>query len=136
MNKKVITIVVAVLLLAAYVRYGVSKGEISADDLARLEDSTEERQPEMKEFIVDANNFSFSPTELRVKRGDSIKITLVSGEGFHDFVVEEFNARSASVNTRQETVIEYVADKEGEFEFYCSVGNHRQMGMRGKLIVE
>ena len=50
MNKKVITIVVAVLLLAAYVRYGVSKGEISADDLARLEDSTEERQPEMKEL--------------------------------------------------------------------------------------
>lgn len=24
----------------------------------------------------------------------------------------------------------------GEFEFYCSIGNHRQMGMKGVLRVE
>jgi len=34
------------------------------------------------------------------------------------------------------TSVEFVADQEGAFEYYCSVGNHRQQGMKGTLIVE
>jgi plastocyanin len=29
-----------------------------------------------------------------------------------------------------------VADKKGTFEYYCSVGQHRALGMKGKLVVE
>jgi uncharacterized cupredoxin-like copper-binding protein len=32
--------------------------------------------------------------------------------------------------------VQFVADKTGTFEFYCSVGNHRQMGMVGTLVVQ
>ena len=38
--------------------------------------------------------------------------------------------------TGQIDEVEFVVDKAGTFEYYCSVGNHRQMGMVGKLIVE
>lgn len=36
----------------------------------------------------------------------------------------------------QEDVIEFTPDKAGSFEYYCSVGKHREMGMKGMLTVE
>jgi uncharacterized cupredoxin-like copper-binding protein len=50
--------------------------------------------------------------------------------------VDEFDARTVIVQPGQTAEVEFVADKTGTFEYYCSVGTHRQMGMVGKLIVE
>jgi len=91
---------------------------------------------EIKTFNIDARNFSFSKKEIRVKRGDRVRIDLSSVEGFHDWVVDEFNAKTSRVNTGQKTSVEFIADTAGTFEYYCSVGSHRQFGMAGKLIVE
>ena len=89
-----------------------------------------------REFMVEARNFEFSVKEIRVKKGDKVRINFKSTNGFHDWVVDEFNARTAQVNTGGSSFIDFKADKTGTFEFYCSVGTHRQMGMVGKLIVE
>lgn len=91
---------------------------------------------EMKIFKITGQNFRFSQNEIRVKKGDRVKIEFESTDGFHDWVVDEFSGRTAQVNTGGKAFAEFVADKTGEFEFYCSVGKHRQMGMKGKLIVE
>jgi nitrite reductase (NO-forming) len=40
------------------------------------------------------------------------------------------------VNGGETTSVEFVADKTGTFEYYCSVGAHRAMGMTGSLVVE
>ena len=40
------------------------------------------------------------------------------------------------INGGETDSIEFVADKVGTFEYYCSVGQHRSMGMVGKLTVE
>jgi plastocyanin len=85
---------------------------------------------------VSARNFSYNPTEIRVKRGDTVKIVLNVEAGMHDWVVDEFDARTDVVSTGETTEVTFIADQAGEFEYYCSVGNHRQMGMVGTLIVE
>ncbi|MDQ3014835.1 MAG: cupredoxin domain-containing protein [bacterium] len=90
----------------------------------------------VKSFTVTSSNFKFSPTEIRVKKGDRVKVTLNNTNGFHDFVIDEFNARTKQINGAGTDTIEFVASKTGTFEYYCSVGNHRQMGMVGKIIVE
>lgn len=89
-----------------------------------------------KVFKITGENFSFSQNEIRVKKGDRVKINFESVGGFHDWTVAEFNARTMRVNTGGKTSVEFFANKAGEFEYYCSVGQHRQMGMKGKLIVE
>jgi nitrite reductase (NO-forming) len=71
-----------------------------------------------------------------VKLGETVRINLTNEQGFHDWVIDEFNARTKQINAGQTDTVEFVADKVGTFEYYCSVGNHRQMGMIGKLIVE
>jgi plastocyanin len=89
----------------------------------------------VKEFNITGTNFAFSTKEIRVKQGDRVKINFIS-EGVHDWVVDEFNARTSVLQTGKSESIEFVASKTGTFEYYCSVGQHRQMGMKGNLIVE
>lgn len=89
-----------------------------------------------KTFNLSARNFAFSQTELRVKQGDKVKVVLTSADGFHDWAVDEFDAKTGRVTTGGTTEVEFTVDKAGSFQYYCSVGQHRQMGMVGTLIVE
>ncbi len=90
----------------------------------------------IKTFTVTGQNYSLSPSEIKVKKGDTVKIVFKNNSGTHDWVIDEFNARTSRIQTGQTAEVEFVADKTGTFEYYCSVGSHRQQGMVGKLIVE
>ncbi len=90
----------------------------------------------VKEFTVEGSNFKFSVAEMRVKKGDAVKVVFKNVEGFHDWVIDEFNTKTKQLKAGEQETIEFVADKLGTFEYYCSVGEHRKMGMVGKLIVE
>ncbi len=86
-------------------------------------------------FAVSAESFAFTPSAMTVKKGDTVRITLTNVEGFHDFVIDEFDVATSRLATGASEAIEFIADKAGTFEFYCSVGSHRQMGMKGTLTV-
>lgn len=88
-----------------------------------------------KVFTVTAGNFAFSPATLSVNRGDVVRIIFVNNEGFHDWVLDEFAARTPQLDAGQRAEVSFVADRTGSFEYYCSVGTHRSMGMVGKLVV-
>jgi plastocyanin len=99
--------------------------------------STDSAMPtETKEFTVTGSAFKFDPAEIKVKQGDKVRIVFKNSGGMHDWVVDEFNARTKVLQSGQSETIEFVADKTGTFEYYCGVGNHRQMGMKGNLVVE
>ena len=86
-------------------------------------------------FTVEGQNFSFAPSQMEVKEGDTVRITFKNVGGFHDFVIDEFDVATSQFGAGQEETVEFVADKTGSFEFYCSVGNHRAQGMVGTLTV-
>lgn len=90
---------------------------------------------EEKTFTIITTPYKFSMTEIKVKKGDRVRIVLKNEGGLHDWVVDEFNARTKQLKVGETDTIEFVADKVGTFEYYCSVMQHRQMGMVGKLIV-
>jgi plastocyanin len=99
-------------------------------------DSGEANVEGQKTFNVDASKFKFSVTEMRVKKGDKVKVILTNKDGLHDWVLDEFNARTSQIEVGKSVTVEFIADNTGTFEYYCSVGSHRKMGMVGKLIVE
>ena len=90
----------------------------------------------LKEFAVTGKNFEFSVKEIRVKKGDFVHINFTSTDSMHDLRVSEYNVGAATVSAGNSSSVEFAADKAGSFEFFCSIGNHRQMGMVGKFIVE
>lgn len=109
----------------------------SAAPTQSTEESTGDAMSEnVQEITVTGSNFKFDKSEIRVKQGDKVKITFKNSGGTHDFVIDELNVKTPVIQSGEEEVAEFTADKAGTFEFYCSIGTHRTMGMKGNLIVE
>ncbi len=89
----------------------------------------------VKEFTVEGGKFYFKPNTMTVKKGDTVKITFKNVDGFHDFKLDGFNVATTQFQSPGEQTVEFVADKVGNFEYYCSVGQHKAMGMKGTLTV-
>ncbi|MDP3995251.1 MAG: cupredoxin domain-containing protein [bacterium] len=85
---------------------------------------------------ITGKNFEFSDTEIRVKKGDTITVNFTSTDGFHDWMVPGLGVATDQVNTGESASVTFTAEEAGEFEYYCSVGSHRQLGMVGMLIIE
>lgn len=89
-----------------------------------------------KEFTVEGSKFSFSVKEIKVKKGDKVRVTFTNKDGVHDWRLDEFSAATKQIEAGQSEIVEFTANQAGTFEYYCSVGQHRKNGMAGKLIVE
>ena len=89
-----------------------------------------------KTFTIVGSNFKFAPNEMKVNKGDTVKVIFKSQGKLHDFVIDEFKVKTAQLGEDKSEEVTFVADKTGTFEFYCSVGEHREMGMKGNLIVQ
>ena len=85
---------------------------------------------------LDAFNYGYSIKEITVKKGQTVRIEMNVTQGTHDWVVDEFDAKTAVVSSGRTASVIFTADTEGTFEYYCSVSNHRAQGMVGTLIVE
>lgn len=90
---------------------------------------------EGREFFIEGEDEA-NP-DLVVQQGDTVEVTLCVTGGNHDWVVDEFAVATEQIGADSPcSTVEFVADQVGEFEYYCSVGNHRAEGMVGTLVVE
>lgn len=86
----------------------------------------------VKQFTVHARSTGYDMTEIKVKQGDTVKITLKNEQGMHSLKIKGYNKE-----VRGGKSITFVADKAGEFVFSCNIScgkNHK--AMTGKLIVK
>lgn len=87
-------------------------------------------------FVIKATDFSFSPTEVAVSAGQTFFLELQSEVGKHNLVIEKTAFKTKVLNQGETEVLEVNIDQPGTYNFFCSVGSHRQLGMEGKLIVQ
>lgn len=87
-------------------------------------------------ITIEAGSFYYKPNEFRVKKGEKVKVVLNSVSMMHDFVIDELDVKLPITKSGETGSIEFTPTEAGTFEFYCSVGQHRQMGQIGTLIVE
>ncbi len=90
-----------------------------------------------REITVIGTEFSFEPSSIKVKKGERIRLTFKNqGRAIHNLVIPDLNVRTSVIPGNSQEVIEFVADKTGDFVFYCSVPGHRSAGMEGDLQVQ
>lgn len=111
----------------------------------------EEQQPGMKVFKVIIGHTFYSPNTFAVSRGDTVRFFANSAKGTgiesgfshnHGMTIDEYGI-NAAVNSEDQSspvIIEFLADKAGEFEIYCKTcldgpfgANHP--AIKAKLIV-
>ena len=76
----------------------------------------------------------YSLKEITVKKGDTVKIEITVTKGNHDFNIDEYNIH-VETPLNQPTLVEFKADRTGEFVYYCSMPGHRANGHWGTLTV-
>lgn len=115
----------------------------SSDDTSGLDDKGTDisggitvTTGKIQTFTITADNYAFSTKAMTVNKGDTVRITLKSSNGTHDLKVDGYDVKTDRLSSGEEDTIEFVADKAGTFEFYCTYGNHRAMGMKGTLTVK
>lgn len=85
--------------------------------------------------IVEAGSFYYQPNLIKVKKGQKVKLVLNSVSMQHDFNIDELKIKIPVTKSGSSASVEFSVDRVGEYEFYCSVGEHRANGQVGKLIV-
>jgi len=152
-----IIVVVLVILIAVGAFFFFFRGDSSSSTTGNIvgsgnspnQDNSQYNPPSsgspstgnVKTFVITGDHFRFfmngvENSDIKVKQGDKVRIEFSNTEGFHDWKIDEFNAATEQVGVGKATFVEFVADKKGTFEYYCSVGSHRANGMKGDFIVE
>lgn len=91
----------------------------------------------IQEITISGEEFKFSPPTLTVKKGQKVKLVFKNAGKFpHDFAIADLNIKTKIIQGGQEDTIEFTADKTGTFTYVCTVGDHEEKGMTGKIVVE
>lgn len=76
--------------------------------------------PQARTFQIDARQFAYSPSELKVNAGDTVTIKLVSNDVVHGLYVDGYDV-AVEADPGQTVTLTFVADKPGSFRFRCNV---------------
>ena len=76
--------------------------------------------PGERTFQIDARQFAYSPSELYVNPGDTVKIKLVSTDVVHGLYVDGYGV-SVEADPGQTATLTFIANKPGAFRFRCHV---------------
>jgi len=100
------------------------------------ESTTSISKPGLHEIDLEAKRFEYTPSEIRVKKGDILILRLTSTDVDHGFTIDEYDIK-VDLPAKETKILQFTADKAGEFAYYCSIycGSEHE-SMKGKLIVE
>jgi cytochrome c oxidase subunit II len=91
---------------------------------------------EYHEIKMTAKKYEFNPNVITVKKGEKVRLIVTAIDRDHGLEIEGYGINQR-LKKGQPAMIDFTADKAGEFVFKCSVpcglGHGR---MKGKLIVQ
>lgn len=100
------------------------------------DDKSVDENVSVRVFNVAAKQFEFIPAIIRVKKGNRVVLNIASADVEHGFAIDEYKINK-TIPVGESITVDFIADKAGQFEFYCSVYcGSGHSNMRGKLVVE
>jgi cytochrome c oxidase subunit 2 len=86
----------------------------------------------VREFKITAQKFEFSPSVIKVKRGDHVRLTVTALDAEHGFKLDGFHI-DRKVPKGEAVTVDFTADQAGEFSFQCShfcgMGHNNMRGL-------
>lgn len=92
------------------------------------------QEGEVREITVEGDEYKFNPGELSFNKGEKVKLTFTNtGKLPHNLTIDELGVATDTIPGGKSTMLEFTVGKTGTFKSYCSVGNHRALGMEGDV---
>jgi len=147
MNKILITIIIVVVIagLGWYLTATYNDNDTTNENtnsitvtsntnaISNIND-TETMEP--VDYEISMTEYTYSITDINIggpEKTISVKLTN-DGTMAHDFVIDELNVDSGLIQPGDSEVIDITSGTVAStFDFYCSVGNHRTLGMFGRI---
>lgn len=141
-----VAIILIIVLMGGYFLYNNSNAPTNTPTIIRTPTTTPSTATSTsatttaatttRTITVSGENFTFTPDSIVVKKGDTVRLTFRNTAGSHDLRIEDYEIGTKVLAPGAQETLTFEADTAGTFAYYCSVGNHREMGMEGTLIVE
>ena len=95
-----------------------------------------QEQTAAREITMTAKKYEFSPSEIRVRQGETVKLSITALDRKHGFKIEALDI-DRELPKGEVVSIEFLADRAGTFPIacskFCGLGHGK---MKGQLIVE
>ncbi len=79
----------------------------------------------------------FSPSEIRVRQGEQVRLRVIGDDVVHGFAIPELGVLVQEIKPGEETIVEFTADRPGRFRFMCTViCSPQHARMTGEVVVE
>ena len=129
-NKKLLVVsIIVIVVIGIFLILGMNDGIVETN-------SDVELTGEVKEFDIVATNWEFTPPLIEVNLGDKVELHMTSSEGTHGIAFLEFGV-SEILREGEDVHVEFIADKTGTFNFFCTVPCGRgHGGMKGLFVVK
>jgi len=103
---------------------------------AAAQEAPKPSEAPVHEIKMSAKKYEYTPSEIRVKQGERVRLLITATDRKHGFEIKELGIKT-DLEKGKETVVEFTADKAGTYPFncsnFCGFGHRR---MRGTLVVE
>ncbi len=91
----------------------------------------------VREILVVGNEYFFSPSSINLAVGKKVVLTFRNmGRMPHNLAADELGIKTKTISGGESDTVEFTPSQIGTFSFYCSLSNHRSLGMEGSLEVK
>src|SRR5262245_30447957 len=134
-----VTAVVAAAATAAFAAGCGGSSDNSSDTAASSTTAAVQAGGSGSNVDISETGFKLNPSDPRVKAGQVTFNVSNDGQTVHSLEVEGPNGEeelASDLSPGQKGVLSVDLSKPGKYEFYCPVGNHKQLGMKGEITVQ
>tara|TARA_B100000949_G_scaffold235264_1_gene257379 strand:- start:3027 stop:3491 length:465 start_codon:yes stop_codon:yes gene_type:complete len=123
-QRNIIGIVLVIVVIGGALMFMGNGSDDSQDVSSSSQSATPERKVSVR-LVEDAGGRKWMPASITVKEGDKIILSVTNTDAedpanptYHRLVIDEFNIDTEDITPDDTVVIEFVADKVGEFTYY------------------
>jgi len=128
--------VLASLVLGSLLLSACGQAKPTATDEGASSSSVVSAASDARIIRVEATNWAFTPSTIKAKVGEKVKIEMVNVSGTHGIAVPELGI-DVQAEEGQTVTVDLPTDKAGTFPFRCNVfcgEGHREM--TGEIVIE
>lgn len=133
----VLILIVVALIGAALWKFAPSKAPSTTAPTTLPVGATEKQ---VLKFVIEGDEFSFSPPKITVLRGATVELTFKNvGRAPHNYSIDELGIATKTIGGGKTDVVTFVApDTSGTISYssYCSVPGHKEAGMAGTIEIK